>query len=190
VSSYYRFVRLVLNCRLGFYSEGQNDCASGITFGLNPNSSQTEAEFQQAAMTETDITQTKSSAGTSKSVKIGVSVGVVLFALLAAASLTAFLIYHRRKTQAASHENGQGLDNWNYDQKTSNSPELRPRVPSKNYELSATRSQQINLPVMRYELPSSPVELSSSRSSSGRMFNTASPPHQGSFYREADEPSL
>lgn len=141
-------------------------------------------------MAEGPITGSKSSGGTSKSVKIGVSVGVVVLALLVAAALAAFLLYHRRKNEAAPHESGQGPDNWNYDQKTSDTPDQRPRVPSKNYELSATRSQDIDLPVMRYELPGSPIQRPSSRASSGRIFNTASPPHQGSFYREADEPSL
>jgi hypothetical protein len=168
---------------LGFYSEGQGDCASGMTFGLNPNSSETEAEFQAAAIAETTVAENKSSGGTSKGVKIGVSIGVILFSLLVAAVLIAFLIHRRRKYQAAPPYDGAPPDHNAYENKPYDT-ENKPPVPEKNHELSASLGKNLGSSP-RYELASPPVELAGSR-----FDHYPDPPNQGSFYRESDDPSL
>ncbi|KIM95108.1 hypothetical protein OIDMADRAFT_172245 [Oidiodendron maius Zn] len=166
-----------------FYSEGESDCASGMTFGLNPNSTETEAEFQGAAVAEASAAaaQNKSSGGASKGVKIGVSIGVIVFALVLALALGALFMHRRRQALAASppYEVGAGIDHYAAEHKYYTQGEAKPPVPTKNYELADTRTNDM---YSRHELASPPVELAGSRFSDHLRQETSSPPHQGSFY--------
>jgi hypothetical protein len=147
-----------------------------MTFGLNPNSTETEAEFQAAATAEN-----KSSGGTSKAVKIGVSIGVVIFALLVALAVGAFFMRRRRQANAIApvYEVAAGLDHYAAEHKDYTQGGTKP--PVKNYELPANRDGAVN---SRHELASPPAELAGSRFSDHVRQQASSPPHQGSFYRD------
>jgi hypothetical protein len=154
-----------------------------MAFGLNPNSTETEAEFQAAAEAESSgAANAKSSGGgTSKAVKIGVSIGVIVFALLVAGALGAFFIRRRRQVQAAPpYVAAAELDHYAAEHKAYDQAEVKPPVPMKNYELSSTRA---NDAAPRQELASPPAELAGSRFSEN-MPEEASTPLQGSFYRD------
>jgi hypothetical protein len=114
--------------------------SSGIAFGLNPNSSETEADFQVAAEAEAKISS-KSSGGTSKAVNIGVSIGVIIFALLVGAALAVFLIRRPRKAQSAASYEVSDLDHYAADHKDCGQAEIKPPVPPKNYELATNGDQ-------------------------------------------------
>jgi hypothetical protein len=126
-----------------------------MTFGLNPNSTETEAEFQGTA-----IAQNKSSGGTSKAVKIGVSIGVILFALIVSACIAAFIVHHRWKRNASPAYDGPPEGHYAGDNKT----EDKPPVPLKKHELYTPVGQELDSPAPQYELPDrAPVELAGSR---------------------------
>ena len=162
-----------------------------MTFGLNPNSTETEAEFQVAAVAAASAAaaQNNSSGGTSKGVKIGVSIGVILFALLVALALGAFFMHRRRQARAATtavaaappYEVAAGFDHYAAEHKSYNQGEAKPPVPTKNYELAATRAKDMN---SRHELASPPVELAGSRFSDHIRQEASSPRNEGSFYRD------
>jgi hypothetical protein len=134
-----------------------------MTFGLNPNSSETEASFQGAAMSQ----KNNSSDGTSRGVKIGVSVGVIVGALLIAALLALFLMSCRRRARAtaaaAAGSSAPAYDNppatyYPYGYHTAEAE--RPPVPEKPYVLR----QELDTETPQYELPDSPpAELAASR---------------------------
>jgi MYXO-CTERM domain-containing protein len=159
-----------------------------MTFALNPNSTETEAEFQAAAQAESSAlsaaSKNKSSeGGTSKGVKIGVSLGVIAFALLVAAALGLFFVRRRRQAQSRppGYATAAELDLYAGDRKDSDDAEVKPPVPSKNYELATTRA---NPPMPRHELASLPAELAGSRFSEHVVSpkDETTQPHQGSFY--------
>jgi hypothetical protein len=158
-----------------------------MTFGLNPNSTETEAEFEAAAKAEASAaSKNKSSGGgTSKGVKIGVSIGVIAFVLLVAAALGAFFVRRRRQAQSMppGYATAAELDLSAVDRKDYDSEEVKPPVPLKNYELATTRARAAT---PRHELASPPAELAVSRFSEHVVSpqDETSPPHQGSFYRE------
>jgi hypothetical protein len=170
-----------LTFSIGFYSGGDGDCASGMTFGLNPNSTETEAQFLNAAEAQASATaKNKSSGGgTSTGVKIGVSIGVILFALLVFAALGAFFLHRRRQARSSippGYEAAAELDLYASEPKGYGPAEMKPPVPAKNYELSTSRADS------RHELGSPAVELPGSKFSE----HVDEPPlaHERSFYTE------
>lgn len=170
-----------LTFSIGFYSGGDGDCASGMTFGLNPNSTETEAQFQNAAEAQASATaKNKSSGGgTSTGVKIGVSIGVILFALLVFAALGAFFLHRRRQARSSmppGYETAAELDLDASEPKGYGPAEMKPPVPAKNYELSTSRADS------RHELASPAVELPGSKFSE----HVDEPPlaHERTFYTE------
>lgn len=180
VSPEYRSGKCRLTCGIGFYSGGDGDCAGGMTFGLNPNSTESEAQFQNAAEAEasTAAKNKSSGGGTSTGVKVGVSIGVILFALLVFAALGAFFLHRRRQARSSmppGYETAAELD-FDGSELKGYGAEMKPPVPAKNYELSTTRAEP------RHELDTPVVELPGSR------FNEhvdGSPPgNERTFYSE------
>jgi hypothetical protein len=169
VSPFCHSIKPALTFRLGFYSQGTGDCAKGMTFGLNPNSSETEAEFQGVAMAEASTaaenkpssegTSHGSSGGTSTAVKIGVSIGVVIFALLVAAAFFRASFVHRRQRQGIQIPELPELGLPDFASKDYNQAKIKPPVPIENYELVTTDSKAENLVALRHELASPVAEL-------------------------------
>jgi hypothetical protein len=138
-----------------------------MTFGLNPNSTQTETEFQSAAQPEASATAKRKSSrgGGTSGVKIGVSIGVVVFALLVFAALGAFFLHRRRQARSIppGYAAAAELDLDAAKPKGYDYPELKPQVPAKNHELSTTGAHGVQPASPRHELASPLAELSASK---------------------------
>ena len=121
-----------------------------MVFGLNPTSSQTEAQFQTLAMSST------TSSGLSKGAKAGVAIGVIIFVATVFAGLTFFLL-RRRRNQAAPPYDGPPADYYTMDDKEDHPPPL----PAKEYELESPWGQGLYVPGRQFELAGhGPSELS------------------------------
>jgi MYXO-CTERM domain-containing protein len=140
-----------------------------MTFGLNPNSTETEAEFEGVAMAEaapgaeskSPAAENKSSGGTPKALEIGISLGVIVFALLVAAAFAAFFVHRRRRgirIPELDHYAAE-LDHYAAEHKDYNQADIKPLAPKEDYELETIQAKENNHVVLRHELASLPPEL-------------------------------
>lgn len=95
----------------GFYSKQSGECGDGMTFALNPTSEQSQASFQQAAITQngtnfsTPVSKSSSGSGLSTGAKAGISLGVSIPVILIA--ILAFFFFVRRRKQKAKAQLAQ-----------------------------------------------------------------------------------
>jgi MYXO-CTERM domain-containing protein len=125
-----------------------------MIFGLNPNSTETAAEFEGVAMAEagpaaestSPAAEGKSSGGNSKALEIGISLGVIIFALLVAAALAAFFVHRRRRGIRIPE-----LDHYAAEHKDYNQADIKPLAPKENYELETIQAKENNHVALRHE---------------------------------------
>jgi hypothetical protein len=104
--------------------------------------------------------------------------------------MAAFFVHRLRKAQATPpYEAAPELGHYAANHKDYDQAEIKPLVPTNNYELATTRANEINLSAPRHELASPPAELAGTRFNE-HMQDASRPPQQGSFYSGEDGPSM